>query len=121
MASMYLRRKDTRFVDEDVQFNLRDDRSHSSSSCEGGGWDQSLAGCGDLLYMIVPHAFHARVTARSARRSRPVNGEAVASVVDAHVVELGTGADSLPRPVDIGHVRARLVWPATTEGWEGSI
>ena len=91
---------------------------HTRRRAARGGWDRSLAGCGDLLYMIVPHAFHARVTARSARRSGPVNGEAVASVVDAHVVELGTGVDSLPRPVDVGHVRARLVWPATTEGWE---
>ena len=34
----------------------------------------------------------------------------MADVVDAYVVELDSGADALPRPVDVSHVRARLVW-----------
>ena len=42
-----------------------------------------------------------------AERERP-RGEGVADVVDAHVVESGLGADALPRPVDVGHVPARL-------------
>ena len=45
-------------------------------------------------------------------------------VVDAHVVELGTGADGLRRPIDVGYVRALIVLSATTEGWgchEGEI
>lgn len=39
-------------------------------------------------------------------------------VVNAYIVELGTGADGLPPPIDVGHVRARRVWSETTEGWE---
>ena len=43
-----------------------------------------------------------------AERERP-RGKAVSDVVNAHVVEPGPRADDLPRPVDVGHVRARLV------------
>lgn len=38
-------------------------------------------------------------------RERP-RGEAVADVVDAHVVEPRPRPDALSRPVDVGHVRA---------------
>ena len=34
--------------------------------------------------------------------------KAVTDVVDAYVVQSGPRADALPRPLDVGHVRARL-------------
>ena len=42
-----------------------------------------------------------------AERERP-RGEAMADVVDAHVMQSGLRADARPRPVDVGHVSARL-------------
>ena len=42
----------------------------------------------------------------SAERPR---GERMSDIVNAHIVEPGPRADDLPRPVDVGHVRARLV------------